>query len=67
MNLMIRQFKENIIQEINASQLPIEVKRMTLSEIMKQVEEVAENVIEQELAMQAEAEKKEGEADEQSV
>ncbi len=67
MNLMIRQFREHIIAEINASQLPIEVKRLTLAEIMKQIEEVADNVIKQELAMQAEAEKKEGESDEQSV
>lgn len=67
MNLMIRQFREHMIQEINASQLPIEAKRLVLAEIMKQIEAVADNVIKQELAQAAEALKKEGESDEQSV
>lgn len=44
-NSDIRQFRDSIIAMINAAPLPIEVKRMTLSEIYNAVNAEAERVI----------------------
>lgn len=64
-NTQIRQFREDIIATTNASQLPIEVKRLVFVEVMQQINNMADKVINEEIA-QARAEK-EGEEDEQSV
>lgn len=62
-NAQIRQFRENIISVTNASPLPIEVKRLVFEEVRQQLENVADNVIKEELTQMAQ-EQKEGEADE---
>ena len=49
MNLEIHNFKETIIKLINASPLPIEVKRMALSEIMMAVNDASKNALEEEM------------------
>ncbi len=66
-NVQIRQFKERIISETNASPLPIEVKRLVFVEVMKQLQEVADSVINTELAQSAQESKKEEDSDEQSI
>ena len=58
-NLNIREFRENIIQYTNRTDLPIEVKRLVFEEIMKQLSEAADNEIKIEIARR-DSEKKEG-------
>lgn len=49
MNLEIHRFKETIINVVNMSPLPIEVKRMALSEITMAVSDASKNALEEEL------------------
>ena len=49
MNLKIKEFQQAIVNFINESDLPIEVKRLSLSEIMHKLESAADAVIAQEL------------------
>lgn len=58
-NLNIREFRENIIQYTNRTDLPIEVKRLVFEEVMKQLSEAADNEIKKEIARR-DSEKKEG-------
>ena len=48
-NLQIREFSQSIINFINASQLPIEVKRLALKDILSQVEAETNKVLQSEL------------------
>ena len=66
-NTQIRQFREDIISATNASPLPIEVKRLVFGEVMQQINNMADKVINEEIAQAREAAEKEGEDDEQSV
>lgn len=59
MDLMIMRFREKLVQDINESPLPLEVKRLVLSEIITKVEIATNEVIQKEL--------KEEEEDGQSV
>lgn len=52
-NAQIRQFRENIISVTNASPLPIEVKRLVFEEVRQQLREIANDVINAELAQDA--------------
>lgn len=47
MDYIIRQFKNKLVKEINQENLPIEVKRMCLQEILMEVNQVTERVIEE--------------------
>ena len=44
MDLAIRKFTEKLISEINATALPIEVKRLVLKDICSQVEKTADKL-----------------------
>ena len=65
MDLEIRRLTENIINVLNESQIPIEVKRFVVKDIYLMVEARAEEIIKQERAEEkkAEAEKSKGEAE----
>lgn len=58
-NLEIRNLKTNIIHLLNKSELPIEVKRLVMSEIYRELYETAEQVIRGELVAQQEQKDKE--------
>ena len=47
-NLEIRRFKETIVTMVNASPLPIEVKRMAFNEIAQAINEAANTAITEE-------------------
>lgn len=47
MDYIIRQFKNKLVKAINQENLPIEVKRMCLQEILIEVNQVTERVIEE--------------------
>ena len=65
MNLEIRKFRQKIVNDINEAELPIEVKRLVLKEVMSVVNETADNQIAKEQEMlKADEEVK---IDEQSV
>lgn len=66
MNLEIREFQQAIINFTNQSPLPIEVKRLALSDILSQIEDVADNTVKTELEERVRKEKlkkEEGEAE----
>ena len=67
MNLEIRKFREKIVNDINESELPIEVKRLVLKEVMSVVNETADNEIAKEQEMLTQKANEEVKADEQSV
>ena len=48
-SLQIREFSQSIINFVNASQLPIEVKRLALKDILSQVEAETNKVLQSEL------------------
>lgn len=48
-NSQLRAFRDKLITDINTAELPIEVKRLVLSEIYTKVCETAENAIAQEV------------------
>lgn len=58
MNLEIHNFKETLIQLINASPLPIEVKRMALSEIVVAVNDASKKVLAEEMKAYKEEQEK---------
>lgn len=60
-NLEIREFSQAIINFVNQSTLPIEVKRLALKDILAQVEEETTKVLTEELKVREEAQR---EADE---
>ena len=65
MNLKIREFKQSIVNFINASDLPIEIKSMVLADLSSQAAIMANEQIKKEIA---ERDKKESEPeDEQSI
>ena len=49
MNLSIRMFEKSIIECVNASELPMEVKRLALKEVLAQVEKEADKLVQEEL------------------
>lgn len=48
-NLKIRMFRENLLKVIDMSDLPIEVKRMTLEMILQEATKVADKRVQEEL------------------
>lgn len=60
MDLEIREFTQAIVDYINKSKLPVEVKRLSLRDICAKLETVADNVIREQIA-EREKEKKEQE------
>ena len=60
-SLQIREFSQSIINFINTSQLPIEVKRLALKDIMTQIETETNKVLTEEIRYREEAQR---EADE---
>ena len=70
-NLEIREFSQAIINFVNQSTLPLEVKRLALKDIMAQVEDETTKVLTEEIRYREEAqreadetEKEEGEVEE---
>lgn len=61
MNLEIHRLKETIVHILNASPLPMEVKRMALSEITNAVADAAKNALEAEIKELKEQQAKEEE------
>lgn len=59
-NLEIREFSQAIINFINRSALPVEVKRLALSDILHQLDSAADTAIQGEIV---ERDKKEKEAE----
>lgn len=49
MNLAIRAFRNKLINSINEENLPIEVKRLVVREILDQINETSENEIQFEI------------------
>ena len=49
-NLKIREFSQAIINFVNDSPLPIEVKRLTLVEILHQIDSAANSILQREIA-----------------
>lgn len=49
MDLLIREFKNSIISFVNQSDLPMEIKRLCLSEILKDVSDASDEVIKDQL------------------
>lgn len=49
-NLEIREFSQAIINFVNGSQLPIEVKRLALADILRQVDSASSEIIRSEIA-----------------
>lgn len=64
-NLEIREFSQAIINHTNASPLPVEVKRLALTDILHQLDEVAEDAIRSEIAERDRMEQEEAEKEEQ--
>lgn len=50
MNLAIREFQQSIINYINETKLPLEVKRLVLVDIARQVSEASDMQIKSEVA-----------------
>lgn len=59
MNVAIRRFEENMVNLINSTPLPTEVKRLVAHEILTKLEEQAEK----EILMELQAQKEEKESD----
>ena len=49
MDLLIREFKNSIISFVNQSDLPMEIKRLCLSEILKDESDASDAVIKDQL------------------
>ena len=49
MDLLIREFKNSIISFVNQSDLPMEIKRLCLSEILQDVSDASDAVIKDQL------------------
>ncbi len=56
-NLIIREFKNSVIKTINDYALPIEVKRLSLAEIMMELSTKAEEQIQEEVRQEQESKK----------
>lgn len=56
MNLEFRRLQENLVNQINAAQLPIEGKRLVVLEILHKIEMEAERIIIQEIEEQKQQE-----------
>lgn len=41
----IRQFRDDLLEQINSTQLPLEVKRLVLAEILHAISEASDNFI----------------------
>lgn len=67
MNLEIRKFRQKIVNDINEAELPIEVKRLVLKEVMSVVNETADNEIAKEQEILTQKANEEVKTDEQSV
>lgn len=63
-NLEIREFSQAIINYVNSSRLPIEVKRLALSDIMHQLDSAANTILQNEISERNRKEKEEKEAEE---
>lgn len=62
MNVKIRHFEDSILNLINASDLPMEIKRLVVSDIFNLVVKQADKEVKEELSAQTE-----DKADEQSA
>lgn len=49
-NLEIREFSQAIINFVNGSQLPVEVKRLVMADIMHQLDSAANAILQNEIA-----------------
>lgn len=61
-NLEIREFSQAIINFVNSSTIPMEVKRIALKDILTQVEEEANKVLTEELKAREAAQREADEA-----
>lgn len=49
-NLEIREFSQAIINFVNSSQLPVEVKRLAMADILHQIDSAASTILQNEIA-----------------
>lgn len=66
-SLQIREFSQSIINFVNASQLPIEVKRLALKDILAQVEEETTKVLTEEIRYREEAQREADETEKEEM
>lgn len=66
-NLKIREFQQTIINFTNASDLPIEVKRLAFEEILHQIRDGANQQLQIEIQQRNSAEKAEAESGKEDV
>lgn len=59
-NLRIRTLRKQIVDDLNASNLPFEVLRMILNEILREVNELTETATQQEIQALKEGDSKNG-------
>ena len=59
MDLEVREFTNSIVKFINDSKLPAEVKRLVMHKICTELDAVAENIIQTQIAERQNAAKKE--------
>lgn len=64
-NLKIRVMKKSLADMLNSFSLPIEVKRMVLEDILKEVNQIAEQQIQKEIEEQKTAEESKESEDEE--
>ena len=68
MNSQIREFEKGLIDYINLSEIPIEVKRLIIKDVFYQVERTANDIINQEIQlMEAQKNQKEQEIKNEEV
>lgn len=66
-NLEIREFSQAIINFINGSPLPVEIKRLALAEIMHQLDAAAKTIIQSEIEERDRKAKEEQEEQENGI
>lgn len=59
-NLKIREFEQSLINQINCADIPIEVKRIVVKDILNQLEEVTNKVLKEEIMNKESEEAKDG-------
>lgn len=59
MDLIIREFKNKLVADINEAKLPMEVKRLVLAEIMTEVCDITEKLIQEQNKKEAEQKEEE--------
>lgn len=67
MNIKIRTLEETLLGELNASDVPMEVKRLILSDLLTMVTKQADATIQAELMLKQENQEERNSQDEQGI